>query len=80
MWVYLCDVIDENRFHNCVHAPVSTKGIAADHENWIEQRSMKRRLIFNLIHDFGHSCCNYPANGEERGDTDVFVGKDTMKQ
>ena len=40
MWVYLCDVIDENRFHNCVHvresekdllAPVSTKGIAADH-------------------------------------------------
>ena len=51
MWVSLCDVIDENRFHNCVHvgesektllAPVSTKGIAADHENWIEQRSIKQ--------------------------------------
>ena len=49
-------MIDENHFHNCVHVreseksllvPVSTKGIAADHENWIEQCSIKTRLKFN---------------------------------
>ena len=39
MCVYLIDVIDENRFHNCVResekalfVPVSTKRIAAGHE------------------------------------------------
>ena len=39
MCVYLCDVIDENRFHNCVGeserallVAVSTKGIMVDHE------------------------------------------------
>ena len=45
---------DENHFHNCVHVreseksllvPVSIKGIAADHENWVEQRSIKTRLV-----------------------------------
>ena len=44
MWVFLADVIDENRFHNCVDESekallVSTKGITADQENWIEQHS-----------------------------------------
>ena len=45
-WVYLSDVIDENRLHNCVGesekallVPVSSKGITVDHENWIEQHS-----------------------------------------
>ena len=45
-WVYLGDVIDENRLHNCVGesekallVPVSTKGITVDPENWIEQHS-----------------------------------------
>ena len=53
-WVSLRDVIDENRFHNCVResekallVPVCPKGIAADHENWIERRSIKTILIFN---------------------------------
>ena len=47
MWIlYLGNVIDENRFHNCVGeskkallVPVSTKGITAGHENWNEQHS-----------------------------------------
>ena len=58
---------------------MSTKGIAADHENWIEQRSIKTRLIFNSTILFTVAI-NYPAKGEERGDTAVFAGKDTMKQ
>ena len=44
-WVYLGNVIDV-RLHNCVGesekallVPVSTKGITADPENWIEQHS-----------------------------------------
>ena len=39
MFIYLRDVIDENRSHNCVReskkavlVPLSTKGIAADNE------------------------------------------------
>ena len=56
MILYLRDVIDENRFHNCVGqsekallVPVSTKGITADHENWIEQHSKQDS---NLIQRF----------------------------
>ena len=34
----------------------------------------------SCVSAFSHSSYNCPANGEERGDTDVFAGKDTMKQ
>ena len=41
MWVYLRDVIDENRFHNCVRESALSVLSAADHErgNLIEQHS-----------------------------------------
>ena len=60
MWVYLRDVIYENRFHNCVResekallVAVSADGIAADHEhgNRIEQHSKQYSF---LISDFSH--------------------------
>ena len=42
----LRDVIDENRFHNCVCewekallVPVWTKRMVVGHENWIEQHN-----------------------------------------
>ena len=56
MWVYLRDVIYENRFHNCVResekallVAVSTKEITADHErrNLIEQHSKQYSYQFN---------------------------------
>ena len=66
--------MDENCFYNCVGesekallVSVSTKGITADHENWIEQHSTKDSYFSN---DFIHSCLDtislWMVRSEER--------------
>ena len=89
MWFYLRGVIDViDGIYNCVLesekaflVPVSTKGIEVDHNrgNWIEQHSEQDSY---LIQKFYSQLLRYnqPANGENRGETAVFAGKDTLKQ
>ena len=59
MCVYLRDVIDENRSHNCVGesekallVPVSTKWITEDHEreNWIDNTSFLHFHFISAVH------------------------------
>ena len=59
MCVYLRDVIDENRFHNCVResekaqlVPVSTKRIAAGHErgNLLEQPNKEDSFLIQRFY------------------------------
>ena len=64
------DVIDENRFHNCVSPfcfQCQQKDITANHENWIEQLSKQDSYLIQRFYSHLRRY-NQPANGEERED------------
>ena len=83
MWVYLGDVIEENRFHNFVRESEIALLVlsSAGHErgNLIQQHSKQNSY---LIQWFYSQLLRYnqPTNSEEGGEKAVFAGKVTMKQ
>ena len=86
--LYLGNVIDENRFHNCVGeskqaflVPVSTKGITAGHENWNEQHSKQDSYLIQWFFSLLLNTISLRmVRSEETGEKAVFASKDTMKQ